>query len=129
MIDLTKEVLAGLLKLKDRLHLEEVPCDWNKEFRINTVAGPLRVRPMDDWLACHFEDIPAAIKHLPTHDCGGHLNPYSGKWNWHWFDHVPSYCQEQTRLNMTSGVENMLEAFAKKVEQLLVKSEPQTLPG
>jgi hypothetical protein len=124
MLDLTDRVLAGLLKLKDRLRLVEVPCNWNPKFRIESVAGPLHVMPMDDWLACRFEDVAAASKHFVIHTIQqGRLNPFSGKWNWHWFDHMPEYCQEPTRVNMEAGVDNMLEAFAAEVEKLLIPLE------
>lgn len=127
-IDLTKRVLAGLTALQERLHLVKVETHHCPQFAVNTVAGILFITPMDDWLACRFEDVTLATKHLRTHDEGGHLNPYSGKWNWHWFNHMPQDCQDQTRLNMESGIDNMLHDFAFAIEDLLPVTSGQQTP-
>lgn len=48
-------------------------------WQLHTLAGVLRLQPYDNWLACRFDDVEAAKQHAYF----GHLNPYSGKWNWH----------------------------------------------
>jgi len=45
-----------------------------------TVAGPMYCTVYDDWLACMFDDV-ARAKQVVT---SGRLNPFSGKWNWHY---------------------------------------------
>ena len=47
--------------------------------RLETIAGPLHISPYDTWVATRFEDV-ARAKSLISQ---GTLNPYSGKWNWH----------------------------------------------
>lgn len=119
MIDLSTEILVGVRKLKARLRLVAVPCDGNPEFKTETIIGPLHVRPMDDWLACRFIDVAAAAKHFNVTAISEHrLNPYSGKWNWHWFDHIVP-ARHEGRMHVTAGAENMLSAFAVAVEKLL----------
>jgi hypothetical protein len=45
----------------------------------------LCVRPFDDWIACQWEDVATAKTVLPyRHD--DRLNPFSGKWNFHYGD-------------------------------------------
>lgn len=53
-----------------------------KTWTLETECGPLRVTVYEDWLACRFEDVGSAKKTLYS---GPHsrLNPYSGKWNFH----------------------------------------------
>lgn len=46
---------------------------------LETRAGPLFLKPNDNWLAARFDDVARAIKLAPD----GSLNRYSGKWNWH----------------------------------------------
>lgn len=55
------------------------PAEYSYPWQLQSVAGVLRLHPYDNWLACRFEDV-AAAKALVGH---GQLNPYSGKWNWH----------------------------------------------
>lgn len=50
------------------------------ELTLQTLAGPMRVHPYDTWMACRFEDVERAKKLSPA----GSLNPFSGKWNWHY---------------------------------------------
>ena len=49
--------------------------DWE----LDTVVGTLRVTPYDNWIACCFDDVEAAKQRVRF----GTLNPWSGKWNWH----------------------------------------------
>lgn len=48
---------------------------------IDSIAGPLLCKPQEDWLHCKFENVAEAKKLIPH----GTLNPFSGKWNWHFF--------------------------------------------
>ena len=54
---------------------EQGPYGW----QIDTVCGVLDIRPHDAWVACRFDDVERANAGMPP----GQLNPYSGKWNWH----------------------------------------------
>lgn len=58
-----------------------------REFSIRTTCGVLHISPYDTWIACCFDDVAAAKQHFPPVFGLGHdrLNPYSGKWNWHYF--------------------------------------------
>lgn len=47
--------------------------------RLETVAGALHITPYDTWVATRFEDVARAKSKVGQ----GSLNPYSGKWNWH----------------------------------------------
>jgi hypothetical protein len=54
-------------------------------FELKTEAGKLLVHPSGNWLACRFEDPDRAKVFLSTWMNWGNLNPYSGKWNFHYF--------------------------------------------
>lgn len=54
-------------------------------FRIDTILGPLYITAYDDWIACCFDNVQAAKTHYGVTTLGSRLNPYSGKWNWHYF--------------------------------------------
>ena len=59
-----------------RLGARPAKCyDWE----IETIAGAMRVTPYDTWVACRFDDVDAAKQRVRF----GTLNPWSGKWNWH----------------------------------------------
>ena len=71
------------------------PAKGEAEYKINTVAGSLRVTVYDDWLACRFDNVAAAKAALPEYAGLGQryarLNPFSGKWNWHGADALPAF--------------------------------------
>lgn len=46
---------------------------------LQTSGGQMKCHVFSDWLACRFEDVAAAKNAIHS----GSLNPYSGKWNWH----------------------------------------------
>ncbi len=54
--------------------------DASGDLMLQTLAGPMKVIPFEDWLACRFIDVERAKKLSPP----GSLNPFSGKWNWHY---------------------------------------------
>jgi len=54
-------------------------------FELETVAGKLWIAPSGNWLACRFDDPARAEAFLRTWMNWSNLNPYSGKWNFHYF--------------------------------------------
>jgi len=48
-------------------------------WQLDTRAGLLELHPYEDWVACRFDDVERAKATVYF----GALNPYSGKWNWH----------------------------------------------
>ena len=53
-----------------------------------TKAGTLYLTPYKDcWIACKFLDV-ANARHVLGEGPGGRLNPYSGKWNFHYNDNA-----------------------------------------
>ena len=90
--DFPAVVAANLLRLGAR----PAKCyDWE----LDTVAGTMRLTPYDTWIACRFDDVEAAKLRVRF----GALNPWSGKWNWHY---------EQPNANDA-------EFFAENIERLL----------
>ncbi len=51
---------------------------------LDTPAGLLRLSVYDDWVATRFDNV--ALGKAFTATCGRPCNPFSGKWNWHYFD-------------------------------------------
>lgn len=72
--------------------------------RIETTLGLLHVSPHDDWIATRFDDVDRAKSVLGS-GRDGRLNPYSGKWNFHFADGTP--------------VAEALHYFATNLEPLL----------
>lgn len=59
------------------------PVDWHRpQFELQTIAGRLVCTPFENWVACKFDDEKLAVKKIAE----GSLNPFSGKWNWHYAD-------------------------------------------
>lgn len=58
------------------------PTEHSYPWILPTVAGVLRLHPYDNWLAGRFDDVEAAKAQVGH----GQLNPFSGKWNWHFTD-------------------------------------------
>lgn len=52
-----------------------------RDFEVDTECGLLYCSIDDDWLACIFDDVKAAVAH-PAMAGSLVLNPHSGKWNW-----------------------------------------------
>jgi hypothetical protein len=55
----------------------------NDRLELTTHAGTLSVIPYDGWIACRFHDVKAAVALLGYNPACGRLNPFSGKWNFH----------------------------------------------
>ena len=53
------------------------------DFGMDTPAGLLYVSVHDDWIATRFDDVGLGRQFTAT--CGRSYNPYSGKWNFHFF--------------------------------------------
>ena len=51
-----------------------------REWTLQTLAGPMYCDVYDTWLASRFADVNAAKTTISS----GSLNPFSGKWNWHY---------------------------------------------
>ncbi len=65
------------------------PCMY--PWSIETRAGSLLIHPyadeIDFWIACRFEDVSRAreVLGVKPYQVSGRLNPYSGKWNFHYY--------------------------------------------
>jgi hypothetical protein len=71
---------------------------------LGTRAGPLFLKPNDNWLAARFDDVARAVKLAPD----GSLNRYSGKWNWHFMTPTAAdvaFLESQVRKLLLSGAE------------------------
>ncbi len=62
-------------------HRDPMGADWI----VQTKAGAMKVIGYGNWVACRFDDAKRAfevLKAIPSIGTG-RLNPYSGKWNFH----------------------------------------------
>lgn len=59
--------------------------DQFARFTVQTILGGLDVTPCGDWVACRFHDVERAVAKLGRDN----MNPYSGKWNHHYFGRQP----------------------------------------
>jgi hypothetical protein len=75
------EVMTAMLH---RMGARPNPASWYA-LRLHTLAGELELSVYDGWLATRFIDPDRANALLnPRGQLGGcRLNPYSGKWNFH----------------------------------------------
>jgi hypothetical protein len=91
---LTKLIRDFVMKLEG---VSSVPDEWRLlvngdrqvtewEYKLQTAAGPLRVQPRGNWIACRFEDVERARKVLPN-VFQSRFNNHSGKWNF-WFGRI-----------------------------------------
>ena len=62
------------------------------DFVLDTPAGVLHVTPYGGWIACRFDDV--ARGRTFTSKCGRSCNPYSGKWNFIYFDSIAALAPE-----------------------------------
>lgn len=59
----------------------------SRRYVLQTRLGELHLFPFDGWLATRFQDVDRAKAELnPKSEWGLRLNPYSGKWNFHFSD-------------------------------------------
>jgi hypothetical protein len=54
------------------------------DYEMDTPAGLLHLSVYDDWVATRFDDVKQAT--TATKTIGRPCNPFSGKWNFHYFD-------------------------------------------
>jgi hypothetical protein len=54
------------------------------DLELDTPAGLLNLSVYEDWVATRFEDVERAA--TITKAIGRPCNPYSGKWNFHYYD-------------------------------------------
>jgi hypothetical protein len=87
--------------LKD---LGAVESDCSYGMSIQTIAGRLQLHAYDTWLATRFDDEKAAVRLIGD----GSLNPYSGKWNWHF----------------TKPTQSDVDWLRSRIEKILIK-EPR----
>lgn len=103
-----KDMLVGerrrfaksVIELMTALGAERLPDDWCLAWQISTPIGVLRLSvhkepsrgdDYDPSVFGRFEDVAAAkaagrqVDGLSVDLCGGNLNPYSGKWNHHYW--------------------------------------------
>jgi len=99
--------------------------EGKRDYRIMTRLGALDVTLYegDDqpWLAAIWDDVEKARVHfgvnkvLPQLD---RLNPYSGKWNWHWFQQWPQEIKARKADRIAAG-RQMIAAFVEEVRELV----------
>jgi hypothetical protein len=69
-------------------------------WQLDTCVGLLELSPYEDWVACRFVDVERV--NVVIHH--GQLNPFSGKWNWH-FDNPNAADVERFKQQVSSIVE------------------------
>jgi hypothetical protein len=82
------------------------PCDFAREYILETSIGQLEITVFENWIACQFADLCAAV--VFTERNGPRTNLYSGKWNF-------IYADEADVLN--NGL--VIGDFVSAIEQLL----------
>ena len=101
--------------------------DGRREFRIMTRLGALDVslHDADDepWLAAIWDDVEKARAHFGVGrnaiEAQQHrLNPFVGKWNWHWFQYWP-YQLKSRKADRVDAGRKMIAAFVEKVKELV----------
>ena len=88
---------------------------------IPTKLGILSIHVFDDWIACRFVgDLEPAKKHWGIKTINqGRLNPYSGKWNWHWYD-VSVYNSKTNKKATKTTLKALAAAFIKAVDEIKI---------
>jgi hypothetical protein len=70
---------------------------------LNTPIGQLHIWIFDNWIACRFENVP-----LATIFTKGISNPYTGKWNWHYYSDAATLNNGLTIADFVHAVERLL---------------------
>ena len=81
------------------------PCDFAREYLLETPVGRLTITVFDNWIACCFADPKAAAARVPS-------NPYSGKWNFHYADDAGVLNNGLVIGNFVLALEGLLAATA-----------------
>ena len=77
------------------------------DYEMDTPAGLLHLSVYDDWVATRFDDVKQAT--TATKTIGRPCNPFSGKWNFHYFDgSVESLNPNQVILDLSFYVDKLL---------------------
>ena len=72
------------------IEIETIPIGGlGGRMALQTICGTLHVTPYGNWIACRFYDTDAAVAHFGYQPVHGRLNPWSGKWNFH-FNAIPA---------------------------------------
>lgn len=119
--DLSDYILQQVRLLAPDLKLVEVPSNWRPTFTAQTICGPLTITPLDNFIACRFEDVEKAKAHFGVrdYDVGAkRLNPFSGKWNWHWFEGA-AYKTRPSKAHVKAGIDAVLKTLTAEVEAIL----------
>jgi hypothetical protein len=100
--------------------------EGRRDFRIMTKLGALDVSLHDDddqpWIAAVWDDVERARAHFGVEKTFlavtmNRLNPFSGKWNWHWFQQRP-YRERNRKADRIEAGRKMIAAFVEKVQGL-----------
>lgn len=84
--------------------LGATPAEGNQyRFELTTSVGVLRLQSYGSWIACCFDEPRRAL-----HVAGARLNPFSGKWNWHWLADGES--------SALSALQNEIRGLARQLE-------------
>lgn len=81
---LTKLVTEHILKLGGKRG--KTVFGDSVEMELTTKAGSLMVTTMGNWIACRFADVARATLVVHSNGYPGNMNPFSGKWNFHFRD-------------------------------------------
>jgi hypothetical protein len=92
--------------------------EGREEYKIKTVVGELFIHIQDNWVHCCFEDVAAARKHFKIDNIHqGRLNPFSGKWNWHWFDVNPAVLGNKSK-DSKAALKLLADTVWREIEDL-----------
>jgi len=102
-------------------------CEGRRDCRIMTRLGALDVSLQDGddqpWIAAIWDDVEKAKAQFGVGrnaiEAQQHrLNPFVGKWNWHWFQYWPYQLKSRKADRIEAG-RKMIAAFAEKVRELV----------
>ena len=100
--------------------------EGRREFRIMTKLGALDAHFYDEsdgpWIAAIWDDVEKAkaqfgVEKTMIAASMNRLNPWSGKWNWHWFQYWP-YQLKSRKADRVDAARKMIAAFVEKVQAL-----------
>jgi hypothetical protein len=103
---ITKKLLKAqeFFQRNVREFLESVGATKNNDgFVLTTPIGLLNIHIYGNWIACQFDDVPAA-----TVFTKGVSNRFSGKWNWHYYNN---------EITLNNGL--VIGDFVHAIERLL----------
>lgn len=104
---ITKKLLKAQAFFRHNVQefVESVGATKNGDGHIlKTPIGPLHIRIFDNWIATRFENVP-----LATIFTNGISNPYTGKWNWHYYNDPITLNNGLVIGDFVHGIERLLE--------------------